>query len=188
MIKARVVGPLGLLVSSKLILIQVPFLFKHIVDELTLPHAAAAAELGVSATADPLLAVPLSLVVGYGIARSTALGFQELRNSIFATVSQKAIRAVARDIFVHLHSLDMNFHLNRQTGGLSRVIDRGSRSIQYTLSAMLFNVVPTALEISLVSAILTTKFGWQFAACTCMTIGSHAAFTIGITLWRTPFR
>lgn len=112
----------------------------------------------------------------------------EARNAVFATVAQRAIRRVARQVFEHLHNLDLRFHLNRQTGALSRVIDRGSRSINFVLSAMVFNVVPTFLEIGLVSGILANKFGGAYAGVVLATIATYSAFTIGITQWRTQFR
>ena len=171
--KARVCLSMGLLISSKLITIQVPFIFKNIVDQLNTAEGAAFLTDG---------SLPLAMLLGYGVARTTATAFQELRNSVgrvggwvggwvsglfvhqlmhafthppthpptqvFATVAQKAIRKVARDVFTHLHDLELNYHLNRSTGAISRVIDRGSRSINFVLSALLFNIVPTAFEIS----------------------------------------
>lgn len=175
-IRTRVVASLGLLVGAKLVNIQVPFLFKHVVDMMSVPDITT-----IGAAALPIL-------VGYGIARATASGFQELRNAIFATVAQSAIRRVSRDIFQHIHNLDLTFHLNRNTGALNRTIDRGSRSINFLLSSMLFNVVPTALEIALVSGILYSKLGTSYAAVTMGTIGAYVAFTVAITQWRTAFR
>lgn len=119
-----------------------------------------------------------------GAARSTSAGMQELRNAVFASVAQKAIRRVARDVFEHLLNLDLKFHLNRQTGAVSRVIDRGSRSINFVLSAMVFNVVPTLLEIGLVSGLLWHKCGWEYAAVTMTTLVAYVAYTVGITQWR----
>lgn len=176
-LKVRVVAALGLLVTSKLVNIQVPFLFKGIVDDLNTADVATVA-----------LAVPMGMLISYGVARSTAAGAQELRNAIFATVAQKAIRQVARDVFVHLHNLDLTFHLNRQTGALSRVIDRGGRSIDFVLRAMVFNVVPTIFEIVLVASILGNKFGTPYALVTVGTLAAYTTFTIGITSWRTKFR
>jgi ABC-type transport system involved in Fe-S cluster assembly fused permease/ATPase subunit len=175
-IRARVLGSLGLLVGAKLVNIQVPFLFKHVVDMMSVSDVTT-----IGAAALPVL-------VGYGIARATASGFQELRNAIFASVAQSAIRRVSRDIFEHIHNLDLTFHLNRNTGALNRTIDRGSRSINFLLSSMLFNVVPTALEIALVSGILYSKLGSSYAAVTMGTIAAYVAFTVGITQWRTAFR
>lgn len=178
-LKARVVLSMGLLVSSKLITIQVPFLFKNIVDQLNVAP---------DAFLTGAAAVPLSLLVGYGLARTTATAFQELRNSVFATVAQKAIRKVSRDVFVHLHDLELDYHLNRSTGAVSRVIDRGGRSINFVLSAMLFNIVPTALEMGLVAYILSVECGWKHACVALGTVGTYTVFTVLITQWRTKFR
>merc|ERR1719283_330253 len=103
--------------------------------------------------------VVTSTLLGYGIARAGALGFSELRNAVFAKVAQHSIREIAKNVFRHLHSLDLAFHLNRQTGGLSKTIDRGSRGISFVLSALVFNVVPTLVELGMVTAILTYQCG-----------------------------
>jgi ATP-binding cassette, subfamily B (MDR/TAP), member 7 len=143
----------------------VPFIFKNLVDKLTAVDAtaSAAAASAAAAAADPLTAVPLALVLGYGLARSTASGLQELRTTIFAVVAQRAIRRVSRNIFMHIHSLDLQFHLAKNTGVLTRTIDRGGRSIQYTLNSMVFNVVPMVLEIGLVGGILATQASVLYA-------------------------
>ena len=179
-VKTRIGASLSLLVASKIINIQVPFLFKDIVDTLNVTSTATGAAI------DPVF--PMALICGYGIARFTVNASQEARNAIFAGVAQKAIRNVAQDVFRHLHSLDLNFHLTRQTGALSRTIERGSRSIDFVLKSMVFNVVPTALEIALVSGILAHQFGWEYAAVSFGTLSAYTAFTIGITQWRTHFR
>jgi ATP-binding cassette subfamily B (MDR/TAP) protein 7 len=180
-IKARVVLSLGLLIASKLITIQVPFIFKDLVDTLT-PVAGAMDGSMVAA------AVPISLVLSYGAARAVAAGSQELRNAVFATVAQRAIRRVALDVFSHLHALDLSYHQATNTGVVSRVIDRGGRSIQYVLSSMVFNVAPTILEITLVSGILAKTSNWQYSAVCFGTIAAYSAYTIGVTQWRTQFR
>ena len=188
-VKTRVMASLALLVGSKLVNIQVPFIFKHLVDSVA---PANAAELAAAAAAvgspDIVVGVPAALVVGYGLARSTAYGMQEMRNAVFARVSHPAIRQMSRRVFEHLHSLDLEWHLDRQTGALTRALDRGARGISFVLSSMLFNVVPTALELALVCGILTNSFGAQYAAVTMGTIGSYVVFTIGVTQWRTAFR
>lgn len=97
------------------------------------------------------------MVLGYGIGRSSAHGMQELRNVVFATVAQPAVRRVSRDVYAHILSLDLDFHLNRQTGAVTRVLDRGARSITFLLQSMVFNVVPLSLELGLVCGILTYK-------------------------------
>ena len=163
-LKARVALAVSLLIGAKVANVQVPFIFKSLVDSLNVPT-------------EQLLTVaaPLGLVVGYGVARSTASLFQELRSAVFAKVVQTAIRDVARESFLKLHSLDLSFHLQRQTGKLFRVIDRGSRSIDYVMRSMLFNIVPTSLEILLVSGIMTVQCGPSYAAVTlgtwCSSVG-----------------
>lgn len=123
-----------------------------------------------------------------GATRIGATLFQELRNAVFATVAQKAIRRVAAGVYDHLLRLDLNFHLSRQTGGLTRAIDRGTKGISFLLTSMVFHVAPTALEISLVCGILTYQYGAKFAAITAATMILYTAFTITTTSWRTKFR
>jgi len=198
-IKARVGLAISLLAGSKIINIQVPFVFKHLVDTLDTRVNTAGATVDASSviasipamdeqTLQLLLASPVALALSYGIARSTAEGMAQLRSAVFAKVAHGAIRQVARDVFDHLHRLDYQFHLDRNTGQLSRTIDRGSRSINFALSAMLFNVVPTALEVMLVSGILAHNFGAAYAAVAVGTIGSYTAFTVSVSDWRTGIR
>ena len=127
-------------------------------------------------------------IFAYGATRIGAAVFQEFRNAIFASVAQKAIRRVAGNIFTHLLNLDLSFHLSRQTGGLSRAIDRGTKGISFLLTSMVFHILPTALEISLVCGILTYQFGWKFAVITASTMAAYTWFTIATTAWRTRFR
>jgi ATP-binding cassette subfamily B (MDR/TAP) protein 7 len=183
-LKARVTASLGLLVVGKLVNIAVPFILKDIVDQM----AAAGGSGGGAGAAAAAAAVPVAILVGYAVARTTAAGLQELRNTVFASVAQRAIRSVAHDVFDHLHAMDLRFHLSRQTGALSRTIDRGSRSINFVLSSMVFNVVPTILEVGLVAGILGTSFGAPFAAVTLGTLTTYTAYTVGITQWRERFR
>ena len=127
-------------------------------------------------------------IFAYGVTRIGATVFQEFRNAVFASVSQNAIRKVAGNVFEHLLRLDLNFHLSRQTGGLTRAIDRGTKGISFLLTSMVFHIIPTALEISLVCGILTWQYGWQFAAITSGTMAAYSWFTIYTTAWRTKFR
>ncbi|CAG2105081.1 unnamed protein product, partial [Medioppia subpectinata] len=122
------------------------------------------------------------------MARAGSSLFNELRNAVFAKVAHDSIRRVAGNVFTHLHRMDLNFHLNRQTGALSKAIDRGTRGINFVLSALVFNVVPTFFEVALVSSIMYYKFGGQFAGITLGCIGAYTLFTLGITKWRTKFR
>lgn len=122
------------------------------------------------------------------MARIGSAAFSELRNAVFANVAQRSIRSVARSVFTRLLSLDLSWHLSRQTGGLTRAIDRGTKGISFLLTSLVFHIVPTALEISLVCGILSYKCGPSFAAVTAVTMAAYAAFTIKTTSWRTKFR
>ena len=184
-IKSRVVASLTLLFASKGINIYVPFIFKDLVEQFQGFDPAVMTPL----TSPELYgAVPLSLVIGYGLARASANGFGELRNAIFSTVAHGAIQKVSRNVFEHLHNLDLQFHLERNTGALSRVIDRGTRSINFSLSAMLFNVFPTALEVLLVGGILTYNLGIPYAVIATSTVAAYTVFTIKVSDWRTGVR
>lgn len=180
MIRRRVVLSLGLLVFSKVLNVCVPFLFKAAVDNLNI--------LSTATVPDTSLAICTSIILGYGAARLSAACFSELRNAVFARVAQHSIRKIATNVFMHMHKLDLRFHLNRQTGALSKTIDRGSRGINFVLSAMVFNVVPTIFEMALVSSILGIKCGAAFASISLGCVGVYAAFTLGVTSWRTKFR
>jgi ATP-binding cassette, subfamily B (MDR/TAP), member 7 len=177
--KLRVSSALGLLVSAKILNVEVPFYFKNIVDSMNIDFVA------VGGTA---WTVAGSMIIAYGATRIGAALFQELRNAVFASVAQKAIRNVARNVFNHLLRLDLNFHLSRQTGGLTRALDRGTKGISFLLTSMLFHIFPTILEISMVCGILTYQYGWQFATITGATMAAYTAFTITTTSWRTKFR
>ncbi|KAJ5476745.1 ABC transporterintegral membrane type 1 [Penicillium sp. IBT 31633x] len=177
--KLRVSTALSLLIGAKILNVEVPFYFKNIVDSMNVDFAT----LGGTA-----YTVAGSMIIAYGVTRISATLFQELRNAVFASVAQKAIRKVASNVFEHLLRLDLNFHLARQTGGLTRAIDRGTKGISFLLTSMVFHVVPTALEISLVCGILTYQYGLQFAAITTTTMIAYTAFTITTTAWRTKFR
>jgi ATP-binding cassette subfamily B protein len=132
--------------------------------------------------------VPVSLIVGYGLLRLFSTLFGELRDAVFAKVTQRAIRRVALQVFEHLHSLSLRFHLDRQTGGVSRDIERGTRGIGFLLNFMLFNILPTFLEIGLVAAILLHKYSVWFALITFVTLIVYIAFTLFVTEWRMVVR
>lgn len=191
MIKTRVIASLALLISSKVMNIYVPFIFKSLVDNFqTVTDHATINTLAETITTNPQLVAfsPIALVLGYGVARSTASGFAELRNAIFSEVAHGAIRQVSRSVFEHLHKLDLQFHLDRNTGSVSRVIDRGTRSINFALSSMLFNVFPTILEVALVGGLLTYNLGASYAVVTTATVAAYTAFTIKVSDWRTGIR
>ncbi|KAH1263082.1 ABC transporter B family member 25 [Glycine max] len=180
--RVRIVAALGLLVGAK-----VPFLFKLAVDSLTAATGSVGA-LASNSSGLAFFATPVAVLIGYGIARSGASAFNELRTAVFAKVALRTIRLVSRKVFSHLHDLDLRYHLSRETGALSRIIDRGSRGINFILSSMVFNVVPTILEISMVAGILAYKFGAPFALITSLSVAAYVTFTLTITQWRTKFR
>ncbi|KAL3882272.1 hypothetical protein ACJMK2_028634 [Sinanodonta woodiana] len=183
-IKARVIIAISLLIGSKVLNVQVPFIFKYIVDFLNQPSN----WLNLSEPGSTIMTVATAVIIGYGIARAGAAGFNELRNAVFGKVAQNSIRNVARNVFLHLQSLDLSFHLSRQTGALSKAIDRGTRGINFVLSALVFNVAPTIFEVTLVTGILYYKCGGKFALVALGCIGSYTLFTLLITSWRTKFR
>ena len=135
-----------------------------------------------------LMIIPIMLIISYGIARIAAFMFGEMRDAFFSKVSQNAMRNVALTIFKHLHSLSLQFHLSRQTGGLSRFIDRGTKGIDFLMRYVLFNVVPTFIEIILVILILFFLYGYMYAVITLITISLYVFLTITITQWRIQFR
>ena len=132
--------------------------------------------------------IPIALVIGYGLLRAASSVFAELRDAVFTKVQARATRRIALQVFQHMHALSMRFHLDRQTGGLSRVIERGTRGITFVLDFMLFNIIPTLLEILLVAVILWGMFDFRYAAVTLGTIGVYIAFTLMFTDWRLRFR
>ncbi|KAM0950583.1 putative ABC-type Cd(2+) transporter [Dioscorea sansibarensis] len=187
----RVIFALGLLVGAKVINVQVPFLFKLAVDWLSTIVGSGnttASFTNNNATLLALFVSPAAVLIGYGIARAGASACNELRNAMFSKVALRAIRTVSRKVFCHLHELDLRYHLSRQTGALNRIIDRGSRAINFILSSMVFNVVPTILEITMVSGILAYNFGASFAWITSLSVVAYIAFTLIVTQWRTKFR
>ena len=172
--RTRVVIALVLLTGAKLANVSVPLVMKEVVDSLD-PRTA-------------VLAVPFALLASYGVLRFSTTLFAELRDVVFVRVAQRAIRRVALEVFRHMHSLSLRFHLERQTGGVSRDIDRGTRGISTLLSYMLFSIIPVVLEFSLVAAILLAKFDWRFAAVTFTAVAVYIAFTVTITEWRMDIR
>lgn len=180
-LKVRVIGALLLLVLAKLLGVYVPFLFKDAVDALT--GGGQGVDAGTLA-----LAVPTGLILGYGTARVLSQLFGELRDAVFVKVGQHALRQIALSTFRHLHALSLKFHLERRTGGLSRIIERGTKGIDFLLRFMLFNILPTLLEIVLISSIFWLKFGFLYALITFVCLASYIYFTIAVTDWRLKFR
>jgi ATP-binding cassette subfamily B protein len=176
-LRARVVVALVLMVLAKATNVLVPIAYARAVDAL-----------GPKGGAVAMATVPVALVVAYGLLRVTSAWFGELRDAIFTRVQARAGRVIALNVFRHLHALSLRFHLDRQTGGMSRVIERGTRGINFVLDFMLFNIVPTLIEILLVAGILWGLFDFSFAAVTLGTIGLYIAFTLVFTDWRLRFR
>ena len=174
-IRLRVVGAFALLTGAKLATVYVPILFKRMVDLFSDPQHLP-------------VALPLGMIVGYGVLRIAAIAFSELRDAVFAKVAQRAIRTVALRTFRHLHSLSLNFHLERQTGGLSRAIERGTTGIDTLLTFMLFNIVPTLIEIALVCGILWAFFDFSYALVTFVCVIGYIAYTLTVTEWRLKYR
>ena len=172
--KGRVAVALLALIAAKVANVGVPILLKQIVDSLDRDTA--------------LLAVPLALLGAYGLLRLSTTVFTELREYLFAKVTQRSVRAVALDVFEHLHALSLRFHLARQTGGLTRDIERGTRGISMLINFTLFSIVPTLVEITLVSAILIARYDWTFVAITFGALVLYIVATVLITEWRTNFR
>ncbi|MCR9219855.1 MAG: ABC transporter ATP-binding protein/permease [Alphaproteobacteria bacterium] len=175
-IKRRVVFALAALGLAKLATVYVPILYKQAVDALDLSGEQTA------------LAVPVGLIVAYGGVRLASVLFQELREALFAKVTQNAIRNAALNTFRHLHQLSLRFHMDRQTGGLSRVIERGVKGIEFLLAFTLFNILPTLLEIVMVCGVLWAMLDWRFAVVTFVTIVGYIAYTLAITEWRLKYR
>lgn len=172
--KWRVLIALSFLIGAKLAVVSIPLVLKHIVDNLNQPRA--------------LLAVPVALLFGYGALRLASTVFSDMRDIVFAKVTQRAIRRVGLEVFKHLHSLSLRFHLERQTGGVTRDIERGARGISSLIHLTLFSLLPTIIEISLVAGILFAKFDWVYAAITLTVLIIYIVLTISITEWRTKLR
>ncbi len=172
--KGRVLAAIAALIAAKVANVGVPVLLKQIVDRLD--------------PATAMLAVPLALLVAYGLLRLSTTFFTELREYLFAKVTQRAVRTIALEVFGHLHALSLRFHLARQTGGLTRDVERGQRGISTLISFTLFSILPTLVEIGLVSAILIARYDWTFIAITLTALALYIASTVLITDWRTGFR
>ncbi len=172
--RGRIGIALNFLVIAKLANVAVPLVLKDIVDGLAQPQQ--------------MLAVPLALLAAYGFLRLSTTLFTELRELVFAKVTQGAMRRIALEVFRHLHALSLRFHLQRQTGGLTRDVERGTRGINSLLSYTLFSILPTLLEITLVSIVLIAKYDPSFILITFGVLVAYIIYTITITEWRTHFR
>jgi len=179
-LQLRVYMALALLVAAKVLNVQVPVIFKNTIDAL------GEAAGGIAVT-DAIAAVPLTLLVSYGIVRIAATAFNELRSILFARVCQTGVRSISQTTLDKLLGMDYSFHINRQSGALSKAIDRGHRSIDFALRALTFTILPTILEGFLVGKLLLEKCGLAFMAVTFLTMGSYLVYTIVLTQWRTKF-
>jgi ATP-binding cassette subfamily B protein len=173
-LKVRLIAALLLLAGAKIINIYVPYLLKLTIDEFTVTKG--------------LVVLPVALIVSYGVARLSVSIFGELRDLIFVKVVQHAQRTVSLLTFKHLHNLSLDFHLSRQTGGLSRVIERGTRGISFVLRFLTFNIVPTFFELALVTGVLVYNFDYSYAVVILVTIGCYIGVTLSVTEWRLKFR
>ena len=177
-LRRRVSLALICLILAKVASVYTPLILGRSVDSLT--------EL--SSGVNLLMLIPIALIISYGVARIASLTFEGMRDALFSKVSQHAIREVTLTIFKHLHSLSLQFHLNRQTGALSKFIDRGTKGIDFLLRYVIFNVVPTFIEIILVTIILLNLYGYFYALITIITITIYVILTFAITQWRVQFR
>ena len=176
--KWRVMAALSFMVGAKLANVGVPILLKNLIDQMT-PQPT-----GVQM----LLVVPVALLIGYGLLRLSVSAFTELRELIFAKATQGAARTIALQTFQHLHELSLRFHLERQTGGMSRDIERGVRGIESLIAYSLYSIVPTLIEVLLVLSILGVQFDKWYAIITLCALGLYIYFTVTVTEWRTQFR
>ena len=176
--KWRMLLALTFLVGAKLANVGVPIVLKSLVDHMTIgpdnPKA--------------LLVLPVSILIAYGVLRLCTTMFTELREFVFAKVTQSAVRTVALKVFRHLHALSLRFHLNRQTGGMTRDIERGTRGISSLVSYTLYSILPTLVEIALVIGYLVMHYDVWFAAITFGALIIYIAYTVAVTEWRTAFR
>ncbi len=175
--RARVAVAMACLIMAKVASVGGPFILKYIVDALDAESNGAARAL----------LVPVGLVLAYGVARFANVLFGELRDTVFGRVTERAMRRIGLQLFEHLHKLDLDFHLNRRTGGLSRDVERGTTGISFLMRFFVFNIAPTFIEILLVVGILLFNYGWGFAAITLVAVVCYVAYSIRATEWRTRF-
>ena len=178
-VKRRVVAALTVLVLAKIVSVSTPFFYKNAVDLLA----------GKTPDGSMMMAAgAVGLTLAYGMARLGAVAFAELRDAIFVRVGQRALRRLALETFTHIHRLSMRYHITRKTGGLSRVIERGVKGVDFLLRFMLFSIGPLILELGMVAAIFWTLFGWQYMAVVLVTITLYVTYTFRVTEWRVKIR
>ncbi len=173
-LRSRVAIAVGLLFAAKVCNVFVPLLYKRGIDALSAPQT-------------QIVVVPIALILAYGAARVLAQALGEVRDAIFAPVAQRAIRNLALEVFGHLHALSLRYHLERQTGGLSRVIERGTQGMDFLIRFTTFNILPTLVEIAMVGAILWHLYDWRFSAVTLGVIAGYIVFTVTLSEWRIAF-
>ena len=171
--RGRVLVALALLIGAKLASVAVPLVLKELIDALDRPR--------------PELVVPIAFILAYGVLRFASTTFADLRDIVFAKVTQRAMRRISMAVFKHLHALSLRFHLERQTGGITRDIERGARALSSLVGYLLFRITPTVLEILMVAGILFVKLDWVFGVLTLVTLAAYIGFTVTITEWRTQF-
>ncbi|MEO7548785.1 MAG: ABC transporter transmembrane domain-containing protein, partial [Ramlibacter sp.] len=176
--KWRVLAALAFMVGAKLANVSVPLLLKNLIDSMNFKPGDPAA----------VLVVPVGLLLAYGALRLSTSFFTELRELVFAKATQGAARRIALETFQHLHALSLRFHLERQTGGMTRDIERGVRGIESLISYSLYSIVPTVIEVTLVLTILAVKFDAWFAWITIAALTVYIVFTVTVTEWRTKYR
>ena len=171
--RGRVLVALALLIGAKLASVAVPLVLKELIDALDRPR--------------PELVVPIAFILAYGVLRFASTTFADLRDIVFAKVTQRAMRRISMAVFKHLHALSLRFHLERQTGGITRDIERGARALSSLVGYLLFRITPTVLEILMVAGILFVKLDWVFGVLTLVTLAAYIGFTVTITEWRMQF-
>ncbi len=175
--KGRVILAMSCLIAAKVANLAVPILLKELIDAMSLPQGA-----------QTLLVVPVALIIAYGLLRLSASLFTELRELLFSRVTESAVRTVALKVFQHLHALSLRFHLSRQTGGMTRDIERGTRGIQSLISYSLYSILPTLVELGLVLGYFIWAYNYLFAVITFVALVLYVIFTIQVTEWRTQYR
>ena len=168
--KGRIFFALLCLIGAKVASVGLPFILKDVVDQLN---------------ASPILIMPIGLLVAYGVVRFANVLFGELRDTLFGRVTERAMRRIGHRVFKHLHSLDIAYHLDRRTGGVSRDIERGVNGISFLMRFMVFNIVPTFIEIGMIVAILFAKYSPWFALIVLVSVVAYVAFSVVATEWRT---
>jgi ATP-binding cassette subfamily B protein len=176
--KWRVVAALAFMVAAKMANVGVPLLLKELVDAMTIKPG----------SVEAMLVVPLGLLLAYGLLRLSTSLFTELRELVFAKATEGATRSIALQVFGHLHALSLRFHLERQTGGMTRDIERGTRGVQSLISYSLYSIFPTLIEVMMVLTLLGTKFDMGYVWITLVALVLYVSFTVTVTEWRTKFR